>query len=182
MIDQHLLLTLSLREHDGTPLQSRLSEREVACWISNRALRPEYRVRRGTCDLAGLAVPVATRWHCAHTVVSEAQVPGATEAVEKNTTTSVCLVLKVFITVHFGSKLQCSGSSRFAGRDAPTPEPRELPLPLRRFALLWIMVHGSCASTFKRRSPLSRPVEGAMLWPLLTALCELLHLCWPCEL
>lgn len=48
MIDQHLLLTLSLREHDGTPLQSRLSEREVACWISNRALRPEYRVRRGT--------------------------------------------------------------------------------------------------------------------------------------
>lgn len=104
MIDQHLLLTLSLREHDGTPLQSRLSEREVACWISNRALRPEYRARRGTCDLA---VPVATQWHCAHTVVSEAQVPGATEAVEENTTTSVCLVLKVFITVHFGSKLQC---------------------------------------------------------------------------
>ena len=98
MIDQHLLLTLSLCEHDGTPLQSRLSEREVACWISNRALRPEYRARRGTCDLA---VPVATQWHCAHTVVSEAQVPGATEAVEENTTTSVCLVLKVFITVHF---------------------------------------------------------------------------------
>ena len=52
---------------------------------------------------ADLAVPVATQWHCAHTVASEAQVPGATEAVEKNTTTSVCLVLKVFITVHFGS-------------------------------------------------------------------------------
>jgi len=131
MIDQHLLLTLSLREHDGTPLQSRLSEREVACWISNRALRPEYRARRGTCDLA---VPVATQWHCAHTVVSEAQVPGATEAVEENTTTSVCLVLKVFITVHFGSKLQCLQPEVLRSHDAVLSASREEPRPETRTA------------------------------------------------
>ena len=95
MIDQHLLLTLSLCEHDGTPLQSRLSEREVACWISNRALRPEYRVRRGTCDLG------TWQWHCARTRLCLRHKSLELRRLLKRIRQQACVLsLKVFITYY----------------------------------------------------------------------------------